>query len=502
MPASKTLEDGLVAAVDLGSNSFHLAVARVDHGELRMLTGLSEKVQLGAGLDNSERLTDEAQGRALACLSRFSEHLQGVSPRRLRIVGTNALRVARNSAAFLRKAEKVLNHPVEIIAGREEARLIYMGVAHGSGATGRRLVVDIGGGSTEFIIGDGFDPLVTESLHMGCISYTQRFFADGSISSKQLDRAVTAARQEIAAIEAVYHDLGWDVALGSSGTIKTVQSVLQAQGRTPENGHITLDGLRQLQAEVLGYRHVNDIRMPGLKDDRKPILPAGLAIVLAIFEELGLGRMEYVDSALREGVLYDMLGRFGQGDVRDRSVQAFMKRYHVDAEQAARVSHTAVALYQQVADSLGLDDEDHLELLKRAALLHEVGLAISHSGYHRHSAYLVRYSDLPGFSRPVQEALALLVGAHRRKIKLEQQNDILATGGKTLLCLCLLLRLSARLHHSRSRDNLPMPSLSCHGNIFRLSLPAGWLDKHPLTRADLEEEAVVFSSLGLKLHAS
>lgn len=499
MPKATRIEDGLLAAVDLGSNSFHLAIARLDHGEVRMVQGLSEKVQLGAGLDENNRLTEVAQTRALACLSRFAQHLAGVGPQRMRVVGTNTLRVAKNANAFLRKAEKILNQPIEVIAGREEARLIYLGVAHTQAGSGRRLVVDIGGGSTEFIIGDLFEPLATESLHMGCVSYTVRFFADGVISAKQLERAVTSARQEIVSIKAAYQQLGWELAIGSSGTIKAVRQVLQELGWASTEGRITAEGLRRLKAEILRYRHVRDIQLPGLKEDRKAIIPAGFAIVLAIFEELELDEMGYSDGALREGVLYDMLGRFGQEDVRDRTVQAMMSRYYVDSAQAARVEQTAMSLLAQVAESLHLDGEEDADLLHRAALMHEVGLAISHASFHKHGAYLLKYSDMPGFSRPTQEVLSLVVGAHRRKLKPEQHMEITNTAGQGAFRLLLLLRLAVLLHHSRSRDELPAISLRSDGQTYELSFPRYWLDRHPLTRVDLEEEAAHYATLGLQL---
>lgn len=499
MPKTTRIEDGLLAAVDLGSNSFHLAIARLDHGEVRMVQGLSEKVQLGAGLDENNRLTEFAQTRALGCLSRFAQHLAGVEPQRMRVVGTNALRAAKNASAFLRKAERVLDHPIEVIAGREEARLIYLGVAHTQARGGRRLVADIGGGSTEFVIGEGFEPLATESLHMGCVSYTVRFFPDGVISAKTLERAITSARQEIVSIKVAYQQLGWDVAIGSSGTIKAVRQMLQELGWASPEGRITLDGLHHLKAEILRYKHVRDIQLPGLKEDRKAIIPAGFAIVLAIFEELELDEMDYSDGALREGVLYDMLGRFGQEDVRDRTVQAMMSRYYVDVAQAQRVEKTAMGLLNQIADSLHLDSDEDADLLHRAALMHEVGLAIAHASFHKHGAYLLKYSDMPGFSRQTQETLALLVGAHRRKVKPEYFSELVSAGGIGLVRLLLLLRLAVLLHHSRSRDDLPDITLRSDGETYELGFPRYWLDKHPLTRVDLEEEAAQYTALGLQL---
>ncbi|MCC2637214.1 MAG: ppx [Moraxellaceae bacterium] len=499
MPASVPDEQGLLAAVDLGSNSFHLAVARLDHGQLRLVTTLSEKVQLAAGLDDKGRLTDEVQERALACLARFAQHLQGVEPRHLRVVGTNALRVARNARAFAARAGKVLNHPVEIIAGREEARLIYVGVSRTLAGPDRRLVADIGGGSTEFIIGEGHQALATESLHMGCVSYALRFFADGALSARALERAVTAARQEILGIKAHYQALGWSQAVGSSGTIKAVQQVQQQMGIAAPDGRITRRGLEDIRRQLLRLSHVREIDLPGLKDDRKALLPAGLAILLGIFEEFGLDTMEYSDGALREGVLQDMLGRFRHEDIRHHSMQAIQARYRADAAQAGRVAASAGALFQQVAGPLVLNEEEG-ELLRWAALVHEIGTAVAHNGYHKHSAYLLRHSDLPGFSRQVQEHLALLVGAHRRKVKAEQYNEIMEAGGLTLLRLCALLRLAVLLHHSRSREPAPEVRLGVGDDMtFDLRFPAGWLASHPLSQEDFAGETEVFAGIGFKL---
>lgn len=499
MPRTPRLrEDGLIAAVDLGSNSFHLAVARLDHGELKLIEGLSEKVRLGGGLDDKDRLSEEAQARALACLSRFAQHLAGIAPDRLRVVGTNALRVASNAGAFLKKAEKVLNHPIEVIAGREEARLIYMGVAHTLASHDRRLVIDIGGGSTELIIGERFEPILLESTYMGCVSYTARFFADGSITPKAMDRAITAARQELAPLLANYHETGWDSVVGSSGTFKAMRQVAMALGLDNGCGQITAEAVATLQRLVTKLDHVNDIALPGIKDDRKAVLPAGLAIVVALFDALGITAMDYSDGALREGVLHDMVGRHGDEDVRDRTVQAMKGRYHVDLAQADRVATTAGQLFEQTARLLALDDDDG-ELLLRAAHLHEVGMAVSHTGFHKHGDYLLRYSDMAGFSQPVQEKLALLVGSHRRKIKPEHYNAIVEAGGLTLLRLCLLLRLSVLLHHSRQRDPLPAIRLKTDGLCFTLSFPRGWLASHPLLAQDLEEEIEIFTSVGTTL---
>lgn len=495
------LDDGLMAAVDLGSNSFHLAIARLDHGVIRITDSLSEKVQLAAGLDEDHILSEASQERALACLSRFAQQLAGVEPKRMRIVATNALRVARNARDFVRRAERVLNHPIEIIAGREEARLIYVGVSQTLAGNGRRLVVDIGGGSTEFIIGEGREALLTESLHMGCVSYTQRYFPDGQISAKALDKAITAARQEISAILASYQDTGWSSAVGSSGTIKAVRTVVQQLGWASSEGRITAESMQRLRERLLQYRDVKDVQLPGLKEDRKLIMPAGFALVSAIFESFALDELDYSDGALREGVLHDLLGRYRDGDVRNHTVTSLQTRYSVDTGHGERVAASACDLFAQAEADLALREED-AALLTRAAQLHEIGRAISHTSYHKHGAYLLQHSDLPGFSRPEQEALALLVGHHRRRLRPEQQSLMLNSGGLPLFRLCLLLRLAILLHHSRSREQLPRIKLQTDGISFMLKFPKGWLVSHPLTLADLEEEQGHFSGVGISLDFS
>jgi len=491
-------EDSLLAAIDLGSNSFHLAIARLDHGEVRRVDSLSEKVQLGAGLDKDNNLTADAQARALACLARFAQRLQAIPHKYLRIVATNALRQANNASAFIEQAERILKKRIEIVAGREEARLIYLGVSHTLADEGRRLVVDIGGGSTEFIIGENFEPLVTESLQMGCVAYTQRFFAEGYITAKALDKAIMAARQEVMAIASTYRASGWQSVVGSSGTIKAARQIMVQNGWASSEGFITAEGLKHVREKILTFKHVNDLSISGLKEDRRSILPAGYAILQAVFDELKLDSMTYSDGALREGVLYDMLGRFSHEDIRDRSAQALLARHHVDNKQAQRVAQTAETFYQQVQHLLHLDDEDE-DLLRRSALLHEIGLAISHSSYHKHGAYLVQYSDVAGFSHADQEKLSLLVGCHRRKIREEQKLQLIKSGGLSLFYVCVLLRLSVLLHHSRSDMPLPYTKLSTDGLLFILQFPDEWLVAHPLTQADIDEEIAYLEAWGISL---
>ena len=413
-----------------------MAIARVDHGEVKKVASMSEKVQLAAGLDENKNLTEAAQQRGLACLARFVGRLGSVQPNRLRIVATNALRQAKNGHEFIQKAAEILPKPIEIIAGREEARLIYLGVSHTMANSGRRLVVDIGGGSTELIIGEEFEPIHTESLQMGCVAFTKAFFPEGDISAKDFDKAVVAARKEMSGIANTYKAEGWDTVVGSSGTIKACRQIAVNMGWSDEQENLTREGLEKLKDKLLKYKHVSEVEFDGLKEDRRAVLPAGVAILYAVFQILDIEKLVYSDGALREGVMYDLLGRFQHEDIRDRSVQALMGRYNADPKQAERVVNTAQHLFDGVAEKLNLTNEDS-DLLRRAAYLHEIGLAISHGGYHRHGAYLLQHSDIPGFSQIDQNHLSHLTAHHRRKLRHDVKLDVLRAGGHKLLYLCL-----------------------------------------------------------------
>lgn len=492
------IDEELLAAIDMGSNSFHLAIARVDHGEVKKVASMSEKVQLAAGLDENKNLTEAAQQRGLACLSRFVGRLGSVQPNRLRIVATNALRQAKNGHEFIQKAAEILPKHIEIIAGREEARLIYLGVSHTMVNSGRRLVIDIGGGSTELIIGEEFEPIHTESLQMGCVAFTKAFFVDGEINQKSFDKAVVAARKELSGIANTYKEAGWDTVVGSSGSIKACRQITVNMGWSNEKEELTRDGLDKLKEKLLKYKHVAEMEFDGLKEDRRAVLPAGIAILYAIFDVLELDKLVYSDGALREGVMYDLLGRFQHEDIRDRSVQALMGRYNADPKQAERVVNMAQHLFDGVADSLKLTTEDS-DLLRRAAYLHEIGLAISHAGYHRHGAYLLQHSDIAGFSQIDQNHLSHLVAHHRRKLRSDARVDVMKVGGNKLVYLCLLLRLAVLLNHSRSDQMLPAIELTV-GNAQQWQLSvSGNAAQWPLLVADLHDEQAQFKHWDVEL---
>ena len=489
-----------VAAVDLGSNSFHMVVARVVGRDFQVLDRVKHPVRLAAGLDARGKLTVAAQHRALDCLAAFGERVADLPLGSVRAVGTNSLRKAHNTLPFLVRASAALGHPIEVISGREEARLIYLGVCRELHAPGRRLVVDIGGGSTELIIGEGEEPLLLDSLTMGCVSWSTRFFPEGDIKREGMKRAMTAANLELETVADQYRGAGFESAVGSSGTILAVERILIESGLSPEG--ITVPGLKKLRAALITAGRMGAVRLPGLQRDRRAVLPGGVALLSAVMESLGISRMSTSPSALREGVLVDLLGRFRHEDVREHAISELAGRFGVELSQAARVSATALELFDQVSKPWGLDPERHRELLGWAAIVHEVGLFIAWPSHHKHGAYILAHADLPGFSRPEQEALAALVLGHRGKLDAERVKATAPSPPPELDRLMVLLRLSCRLHRSRAPRPLPPLSLSVVGNGLSLNFPEGFLAERPLTLADLREEAEMLAPAGFVLQFS
>ena len=498
MPAPTSSREETVAAVDLGSNSFHLLVARVVAGELHVIDKVKERVALAAGLDEDGELDAESQARALECLEKLGQRTRSIPPHRLRAVGTNTLRRARNRRDFLERAEEVLGHEIEVIAGTEEARLIYLGVAGTLQGSERRLVVDIGGGSTECAVGEGQRLIAADSLHMGHVAFAREFFDGGSISEKRMGRAETAASLEVESIVKRMRDAKWEAAVGSSGTILAIEGILRASGWADRG--ITDRGLRKLRKAVLAVKKAQDLDIEGLRDDRKETIAAGVAILTAVFDGLGIERMQTSEGALREGVVYDLLGRFSKSDVRETTVEQIAERHHVDRAQGARVEQTAMQLMDQVADDWRIDTERDRQVLRWAAQLHEIGLVLSLSGYHKHGGYILRHADMPGFSRDAQQELSLLVLNHRRKLRLGTFDELPKSRRKPDLRLCILLRLAVRLNRNRALEDVPVTRLEASGSELTLTFPRGWLDENPLTRADLEnEDARLESAVAMRL---
>jgi len=482
------------AAVDLGSNSFRLQVARVVDDQIYPLDSLKDTVRLGAGLGPDNILDQDTCKRALASLARFGERLRGLPRGAVRAVGTNTFRIAKNAQEFLQQAEAALGFPIEIVAGREEARLIYLGVSHGLPPSAeKRLVVDIGGGSTEFIIGTGLKPRKMESMYMGCVSYSQRYFADGKISKGALRQAEIAARTEVQAIAGEFSAEHWQQAIGSSGTAKALSEILQMNGFSDSG--ITAEGLAKLREAMLKAGDCNKLQLAGLRPDRVPVLAGGFAIMAAIFAELDIATMGVSDSALREGVLYDLLGRFTSQDMRETTVNQFMRRYQIDTRQAQHVEHLCTGLLRQLAGEQPLDPDVALQRLSWAARLHEIGLSIAHSGFHKHSAYIVEHADMPGFSKKEQAELARLVLALRGSLS----KTVQFVPDAEFWAQVLALRLAVLFYRSRMDIELPELRLEWHGSGFILGLSSDWLGRNPLTETALESEAREWKSVGLKL---
>jgi exopolyphosphatase/guanosine-5'-triphosphate,3'-diphosphate pyrophosphatase len=498
MSGGRVVVPDVLAAVDLGSNSFHMVVARYSHGQLVILDRLREMVRLAAGLGDSGRLDDAATERALRCLERFGQRLRAVRADSVRVVGTNALRHAKRKRWFLERARAALGHPIEIISGLEEARLIYSGVAHTSPMSpDKRLVIDIGGGSTEVVIGEGFNPLLLESLSVGCVGLSAAYFDDGRTSAKRLERARTAVRLELEPVQEAYRKMGWLNAFGSSGTVRVIGDTLRAINA--ESPHITLENLNVLAERVVAAGHVDELDLPEVDAERAPVFPAGLAILLEVVENFGIDRVRVAEGAMREGLLYDLMGRFTDEDARVRSVRAMEKRYHVDQTQADRVEATAVGLLEQIESDWGLEDPLAESVLRWASRLHETGLDIAHSKYHRHSAYLLEHADMPGFPREEQLLLAALVGGHRRQLSFESLEDLLPPWDRLAEFLIVLLRLAVLLHRGRSPQPLPAVSLTVKSRNITLELPQRWIKEHPLTLEDLEQERAYLKDAGFRL---
>ncbi len=497
---SSAPRQGLVAAVDLGSNSFHMVVARLVDGQPHLVDRLRERVVLASGFGKDKRLSAEIQDVALASLRRFGQRLRDMPPGSVRAVGTNALRQARNSRSFLVRARAALGHPIEVIPGREEARLVYLGVAHSlPDDTGRRLVVDIGGGSTECVVGVRLQPQATDSLFMGCVTWTQRFFKRGELRRANLEEAVIAAQRELQSIAQHYKDLGWNRCIGSSGTILSIDAMLREHGW--DDGGITRHGLAKLAKTMLAARHVDKLSLAGLAPERAAVLPGGLAILIAVFESLGIKRMITSPNSLREGVIFDLIGRIRHEDVRERTIRQYTRRYHLDGDQGTRVERTALSLLDHVARGWKLGGEEPRLMLAWAARLHEIGLSVNYTGYHKHGAYLVAHGDMPGFSREDQQTLGAIIGGHRRKLMQELFAVLPAARAESALRLCLLLRLAVALNRGRSGRPLPTITLSARGDTLRLGFPRGWLKRHALTHADLDEEAALLAPTGVQLSA-
>ncbi|MGE0802385.1 MAG: exopolyphosphatase [Lautropia sp.] len=485
-----------LAAVDLGSNSFRLLIVDVDDSsagaQIRMVDQIKESVRLGAGLDHERELSPSAQQSALAALGRFSERLRGFHPESVRAVATNTFRVARNRAAFLEIAGRALGFPIEVIAGREEARLIYVGASHALPLDHQpRLVVDIGGGSTECIIGIDHEPKRRESFQMGCVALTQEFFADGRITRAALRRARLRCGELLAAEVRAFARIGWRAAIGTSGTAKSLSQIGAA---LTGNAAITRTSLAAIEAEVLRAGAADALAFDGLKPDRRAVFCGGLAAMQAAFEEFDIDEMSYCDSALREGILYDLLGRASGSDRREITISHLVERYRMADAHGREVAKVACELLSQL--SARRADPAQLQMLAWAARIREIGSFIAHADAHKHGAYIVANADLPGFSGAEQRLLALLVLGQTGGLRKLRPHQPSAAEWRMILCL----RLAVILQRRRDGRETPIRLRAVTGGTesgWRIELAAAWSEQHPLTSQSLADETAQWQAAGI-----
>lgn len=489
------------AAIDLGSNSFHMLIAQPEGNSIRKLDSLRMPVRLGAGLDKNKRLTSETEAAAIAALAQYAERVRDIPAKQIRMVGTNTLRRAKNRSHLMSEARRLIGKPIEIISGREEARLIYSAVSHTHADNSQqRLVIDIGGGSTEFIIGKGLEPQLMESVNMGCVSYSSRFLSGkGNLNSGNVKKAMTEAQLELQPLVVAYQNAGWDITIGCSGTIKAAARMLAEMGLT--DGAITRDGLRKLVREIVKAGSVEAMNLTSVSQSRMQVVAGGLCVLRGIMKTLDIEVMQASQVALREGLIFDMLGKAEHVDIQQHTLNSLSSRFSVDIRQAERVQSTATKLFHHVAESWNLDAETDLQLLSWAAQLHELGMGVAHTQYHKHGAYILENSDLLGFTLAEQTALSLLVRYHRRKIENEAFDNLPDDERDRLLMLLGILRLAALLHRGRNDESLEEVSVRIKNGQITVIASQGWLEEHPLTYAELMAEAERLLHVNIKLKA-
>lgn len=491
------LDSPYFAAVDLGSNSFHMLISRVQDGKVEIVDREKEMVQLARGIRKDGHLSVDAQKRALDCLKRFAERLRDIPSEQIRAVGTKSLRSAKRSKVFIQKAEKVLGTSIQIISGYEEARLVYVGLSHSIlNDQNHRLVVDIGGGSTECIIGQDYDAIIMESLSMGCVTFTERYMKKNAKPTKgNLQKVYLAACAELEGISQMYMRMGWRIVYGTSGTARAIADlVVEKDG----GAVISKASLNWLADEVVNNKSL----LSSVPAPRSTVLPAGIAILKAVFDELKIEEMHVSDYALKEGLIYDTIGRLSDKDSRTQTVKKLQEQYKVDIDQAKRVADTAHNLWKQIEGPV-LPGVSRSKVLRWAAQLHEIGLSISHSSHHHHGYYLLRYGDVAGFGRYEQYILANLVRSHRKGLYSEKFGDMDDKAIAAFIPLLVCLRLAVVLHRRREDiSSNETPKLSLVDNTFKLKFQRGWLKKHPLTLASLEAERDQYDRIEVGLEFS
>ncbi|ASG18809.1 guanosine-5'-triphosphate,3'-diphosphate diphosphatase [Salmonella enterica] len=475
----------LYAAIDLGSNSFHMLVVREAAGSIQTLTRIKRKVRLAAGLNNDNHLSAEAMERGWQCLRLFAERLQDIPQPQIRVVATATLRLAVNAGEFIAKAQTILGCPVQVISGEEEARLIYQGVAHTTGGADQRLVVDIGGASTELVTGTGAQTTSLFSLSMGCVTWLERYFSDRNLAQENFDDAEKAARDVLRPVADELRFHGWKVCVGASGTVQALQEIMMAQGM---DERITLAKLQQLKQRAIQCGRLEELEIEGLTLERALVFPSGLAILIAIFTELNIQSMTLAGGALREGLVYGMLHLAVDQDIRSRTLRNIQRRFIVDTDQANRVAKLADNFLKQVENDWHIEPISR-ELLLSACQLHEIGLSVDFKQAPYHAAYLVRHLDLPGYTPAQKKLLATLLLNQTNPVDLSSLHQQNAVPPRVAEQLCRLLRLAILFAGRRRDDLVPEITLQALNENLTLTLPGDWLAHHPLGKELIDQES-------------
>ncbi len=486
----------LYAVIDLGSNSFHMLITRLVADSVQVVDKVKRKVRLAAGLNSNNELDDTAIKRGLECLSFFAERLQDIPENNIRIVATATLRIAKNADIFIAQANAILGKNITLLSGEQEAKYIYLGVAHTSCGKPNRLVFDIGGASTEIIAGADFSSKKVISLNIGCVTYLNRYFSDAKLTEHNFSQAIDAAKQQIAPHIADYTKLGWQIVLGGSGTMQALAEILLHHNQP---AIINLAFLKKMQTEAIGCQSINQLKIPGLLADRQPVFASGLAILIALFESFAINQLQLSSGAIREGLLYEMLPDMRQITIRQRTVKSLTEKFHIDTEHASRVTETVDALFDYCASNWQLSKDNSYKLLKTACALHEIGLLLEFKRHQQHGCYIIENADLPGFDQADRQLLAALVLCYKADIDIERLRQQSATSFETAKQLLVILRLAVIMCRRRNDDVLPHHNCVVNGQAIEVHLPKLWLNNHPLICDELKQESQHLNSIGFTL---
>ena len=486
----------LYAVIDLGSNSFHMLITRLVADSVQTVDKIKRKVRLASGLNEHNELSNEAMLRGLECLNFFAERLQDIPAENIRVVATATLRIATNAQDFLIKAEKVLGHKVTLLSGTQEAETIYLGVAHTSSSEDRRLVIDIGGASTELIAGNAFEALQVNSINMGCVTFNDNFFSDDTLTTNHFTKAKNSAKTLLEPLVNDYTSIGWQSVLSGSGTIQALAEILRANHQ-PAIIHI--DFLYVLEKKLIECKTIPEVCIPGLTHERQPVFASGLAILIAIFESFSLSELQLSSGALREGLLYEMLPNMRQMTIRQRTVNSIAERFYVDKSHASRVSNQAQVIFDSFSQHWPLDKNNTFKLLLTSCALHEVGLLLEFKHHQEHGAYIIKNADLAGFDHVDKQLVAALIQLQKSNIDVNILQNQSATSYKNSGYLLVIFRLALIMCQRRTDDVLPEISSEISNNNITLFLPSDWLKAHPLILDELTQENIYLEALNLTL---